>query len=84
MTQSIPSANLHKPQPRSHDLEEDLSESKDVLATNAGTATKLTALMESYIRRGRSAPGTAQHNDFVLSLTGGEVQGKRHNKRNSK
>lgn len=67
-----------------YNLESDLSESKDLLATNAGMSAQLTALMETYIRRGRSTLGTAQHNNFELSLTGGEVQGKRKNKRDAK
>lgn len=63
-----------------YNLEADLSESKDVLPANGGVAAKLTALMESYIDRGRSTPGAAQNNDFELSLTVGDAKGKRKNK----
>ncbi len=58
-------------------LADDLSETKDVLAANGEIATKLTALMQTYIARGRSTPGEAQKNDSDLSLTGGEGKAKR-------
>ena len=67
-----------------YNLEADLSESKNVLPANADVAAKLTALMESYIDRGRSTPGAAQMNDFELSLTVGDAKGKRKNKGNAK
>ena len=49
-------------------LAEDLSETKDVLGANAEIVAKLTALMQSYIDRGRSTVGEAQKNDFALSI----------------
>ena len=49
-------------------LVEDLSETKDVLVANSEVATRLTALMQSYIDSGRSTPGTAQQTDSRLSL----------------
>jgi arylsulfatase A-like enzyme len=58
-------------------IADDLSETKDVLAANADVATKLAALMQTYIGRGRSTPGDAQKNDFDLSLGGGEGKAKR-------
>lgn len=57
-------------------LQADLSETEDVLAANAETATKLTTLMQRYIDEGRSTPGVAQKNDFDLSI-GGEAKDKR-------
>jgi arylsulfatase A len=51
-------------------LVEDLSETKDVLVANSAVATRLTALMQSYIDSGRSTPGTAQKIDSRLSLPG--------------
>ena len=50
-------------------LEDDLSETKDVLADNTEIAKKLTLVMQNYIDRGRSTPGTWQKNDIALSLT---------------
>ncbi len=63
-----------------YNLDADLKEAKDVLKANANVAAKLIALMESYIARGRSTPGAVQVNDFELSLTDGDVKGKRKNK----
>ena len=57
-------------------LADDLSETKDVLAANGEIATKLTALMQTYLDRGRSTPGEAQKNDFDLSLGGGKGKAK--------
>jgi len=56
-------------------LQTDLSETKDVLSDNAELASKLTTLMQGYIANGRSTAGTAQKNDFDLSI-GGEGGGK--------
>lgn len=67
-----------------YNLEADLSESKDVLPANPSVAAKLTALMESYIERGRSTPGVTQVNDIKLSLNVGDVKGKRKNKGKAK
>ena len=53
-----------------YNLESDLSESNDVLAANANVAAKLTALMQSYLDRGRSTSGAAQQNDYKFSLFG--------------
>jgi arylsulfatase A-like enzyme len=52
-----------------YNLETDLSETKNVLATNADVAAKLTELMKRYIAEGRSTAGAAQKNDFDLSIT---------------
>jgi len=61
-------------------LQTDLSEKKDVLAANPEVVAKLTALMQRYIDNGRSTAGAAQKNDFNLSITGGETEGKRKKK----
>jgi arylsulfatase A-like enzyme len=50
------------------DLTKDLSETQNVVATNAATATQLTTLTQSYIARGRSTAGDPQKNEFRLSL----------------
>ncbi|NDA68502.1 MAG: arylsulfatase, partial [Verrucomicrobia bacterium] len=58
-------------------LQNDLSETKDVLAANGEVATKLATLMQGYIANGRSTAGSAQKNEFDLSITGGEGKGKK-------
>ena len=63
-----------------YNLQTDLSETKDVLAGNPEVVAKLAELMQRFIDDGRSTPGVAQKNDFVLSLTGGKAKGKRNNK----
>ncbi len=56
-----------------YNLQTDLSETKDVLASNAEVAGKMMTLMQGYINNGRSTPGIAQKNDFDLSIT---IEGK--------
>lgn len=51
-----------------YNLDTDLSETQDVLATNSEVAAKLTTLMRRHINEGRSTPGVAQKNDFALSI----------------
>ena len=46
----------------------DISETKDVRTANGEVAAQLTALMQSYIDRGRSTAGPAQKNEHALSL----------------
>ena len=58
-----------------YNLQNDLSETKDVLAANGEVAAKLTALMQRYIAEGRSTAGAAQKNDFDLSITRGAAKG---------
>lgn len=64
-----------------YNLDNDLSEAKDVLSANAEVAAKLTALMQRYIAEGRSTAGAAQKNDFALSIAG---QSKAPRKQNRK
>jgi arylsulfatase A-like enzyme len=63
-----------------YNLQTDLSETNDVLSANTAVAAKLTALMQSYIERGRSTPGMVQKNDIDLSLSGGNARKMRKNK----
>ena len=63
-----------------YNLGTDLSETKDVLSANADVAAKLTALMQSYIDRGRSTPGAPQKNDVAVSLSGGMGRAKKAGK----
>ncbi len=63
-----------------YNLDTDLSETKDVLPRNADVAARLTALMQSYIDRGRSTPGEAQKNEAGVSLTGGAGRAKKAGK----
>ena len=53
-----------------YNLQTDLSETNDVLSANPDVATKLAALMQSYIERGRSTPGEPQKNDAPMKLGG--------------
>jgi arylsulfatase A-like enzyme len=49
-------------------LENDLGETNDLLATHSAEAENLTELLQSYIDLGRSTSGAAQKNDFSPSL----------------
>ena len=59
-----------------YNLQDDLSETKDVIADNAEIARNLAALMQGYIDNGRSTAGPPQKNDFALSITPGRQKGK--------
>ncbi len=66
-------------------LREDISETTDVMAANADVAGSLLRLMQSYIDRGRSAPGPKQANDFEMILWDGKTgaaEKKPRNRRN--
>jgi len=63
-----------------YNLQADLSETNNVLSANAKVAAKLAALMQSYIDRGRSTIGTAQKNDFALSISGDKRKSQRKGK----
>lgn len=65
-------------------LRDDLSETKDVAATNPEVIAKLSSLMQKYIADGRSTLGAKQKNDANMSVdgTGGnKKKGKRADKR---
>ena len=59
-----------------YNLENDLSETNDVIAANDGVTAKLTALMQSWIDQGRSTAGAAQKNDYPLTIQSRAGQGK--------
>jgi hypothetical protein len=63
-----------------YNLQNDLSETKNVLAANGEVAAKMTTLMQGYITNGRSTVGPVQKNDFDLAITAGESKGKRKKK----
>jgi arylsulfatase A len=63
-----------------YNLQNDLSETKDVLSANADVAAKMTTLAQGYIANGRSTAGASQKNDFDLSITGDGTKGKRKKK----
>lgn len=75
---------LNNGQRELYNLDTDLSETKDVLAENTEVATKLTALMQGIIERGRSTPGEKQKNDFALALPDGSGKAKKKNKEKGK
>ncbi len=64
-----------------YNLDDDLSETKNLLASNGETAQKLTDLMKSYIANGRSTPGESQANDYPLSIDG-KPKNKKSNSNN--
>jgi hypothetical protein len=51
-----------------YDLHSDLGEQHDVAAANPAIVERLTALMQSYIDRGRSTPGEPQPNNAVIHV----------------
>ncbi len=53
-----------------YNLETDLGETKNVIAAHPEVATRLAALMQGAIDRGRSTPGADQKNDYALSIGG--------------
>lgn len=53
-----------------YDLQDDLSETKDVSSANPVIVRKMTELMRSYIANGRSIPGKMQKNDTDISIDG--------------
>ena len=70
-----------------YNLQNDLSETKDLLSANPDVVANLTTLIQRYIANGRSTPGAAQKNEFDLlipdTVTGPEAKGKRR-KNNAK
>lgn len=50
-------------------IDDDLSETKDMIGSHREIANSLTMLMQTYIDRGRSTVGENQTNEFNLSLT---------------
>ena len=65
-----------------YNLETDLSETNNVLAANTEVTAKLTTLMQGYITNGRSTVGTAQKNEFDLSIDADKPKVKGKGKKN--
>ncbi len=65
-----------------YDLSADLSETSDKAGMQRESVQQLTALMQRYIDTGRSTPGTAQANDYPLSLK--PASSKKKSKKNQK
>ena len=63
-----------------YNLNEDISETKDVSKTNAAVVNRLEQLMQSYFDRGRSTPGPVQKKEFELPF--GQKSEKKRNKKN--
>ena len=55
------------PERQLYDLATDLAETRNVHAENAEIVAKLTALLETYVSRGRSTPGESQRNDAAVA-----------------
>ena len=66
------------------DLQGDIGETSDLSVSRGEVAAKLTALMQSYIDRGRSTPGPAQKNEFDLELWDDRRAGKEDRRRKRK
>ena len=66
-----------------YNLDTDLSEAQNTLATNSEIAKDLTMLMQRYISTGRSTPGVTQKNEFELFLTRQAKPAKKGKKLNS-
>ncbi|MEI7946764.1 MAG: arylsulfatase [bacterium] len=67
-----------------YNLQNDLSETKDIAAANPDVVKRLTALMNSYIAKGRSTVGEPQKNGVNMSVDkasagggGGKKKGKK-------
>ena len=63
-----------------YNLNEDISETKDVSKTNVAVVDRLEQLMHSYFDRGRSTPGPVQKKEFELPF--GKKSEKKRNKKN--
>ena len=55
------------PERQLYDLATDLAETRNVHAENPEVVAKLTALLETYVSRGRSTPGEPQRNDVAVA-----------------
>jgi arylsulfatase A-like enzyme len=71
-----------------YNLQNDLSETKDVTEANSDVVKRLTALMNRYISEGRSTIGAPQKNDVEMSMDntssgGGKKKGKKGKKNSS-
>ncbi|MFM9031467.1 MAG: sulfatase family protein [Opitutaceae bacterium] len=55
------------PELQLYDLATDLAETRNVHAEKPEVVAKLTALLESYVTRGRSTPGEPQRNDAAVA-----------------
>ena len=55
------------PERQLYDLATDLAETRNLQSEKPEVAAKLTALLESYVARGRSTPGEPQRNDVAVA-----------------
>jgi arylsulfatase A-like enzyme len=56
------------PRVQLYNLEKDPSESENLQAKDPDVVARLTALLQRYVREGRSTPGNAQRNDVPVSI----------------
>ena len=49
-------------------MTDDVGEKHNVASANPDTVAHLTALLEKYVRDGRSTPGEPQHNDVEVNV----------------
>jgi arylsulfatase A-like enzyme len=71
-----------------YNLQNDVSETKDIAEANPDVVERLTTLMRRYIAEGRSTVGAPQKNDVEMSVdkagTGGKEKKGKKGKKNSK
>ncbi len=60
-SQGLPAIQLY-------DMTQDVAEQNNLQSSHPEEVAKLTALLEKYIKEGRSTPGAAQKNDVVVPL----------------
>lgn len=51
-----------------YDLDTDAAEQVNLATRNPAEVNRLTALLKSYVSRGRSTPGPAQSNDVTIDF----------------
>ncbi len=67
-----------------YNLQNDLSETKNVAEANPEVVATLTTLMKKYIADGRSTVGAPQKNEAPMSVDGGSGEGNRKGKKATK
>ena len=63
-----------------YNLQEDISETKNVAEVNVEVVNRLEKLMQRYFDRGRSTPGAAQEKEFDLPF--GKKSKRKQTKKN--
>ncbi len=56
------------PEVQLYDLAKDIKEQHNVQAEHPGVVKSMLALLEKYVREGRSTPGAQQQNDGAINI----------------